>query len=133
MAPQILTIHQSLEVAYDEVFFTQAATAADLNAAKFSAAVTVEMRVTARDIDAGGLGLSGHNGRRDKHERGGESKFQFHGEDSSCFSGAGFRRHCVMPTVRPALVVVPSCVCGFLEVTACTSHIHPAAGGMPTK
>ena len=37
MAPQILTIHQSLEVAYDEVFFTQAATAADPNAAKFSA------------------------------------------------------------------------------------------------
>ena len=37
MAPQILTIHQSLEVAHDEVFFTQAATAADPNAAKFSA------------------------------------------------------------------------------------------------
>ena len=37
MAPQILTIHQSLEVAHDELFFTQAATAADPNAAKFSA------------------------------------------------------------------------------------------------
>lgn len=37
MAPQILTIHQALEVAHDEWFFTQAATAADPHAAKFSA------------------------------------------------------------------------------------------------
>ena len=36
MAPQILTIKQSLELAYDEAFFTQSATAADPDAAKFS-------------------------------------------------------------------------------------------------
>ena len=36
MAPKILTCNQSLEVVYDEVFFTQAATAADPDAAKFS-------------------------------------------------------------------------------------------------
>lgn len=36
MAPKILTCNQSLEVIHDEVFFTQAATAADPEAAKFS-------------------------------------------------------------------------------------------------
>ncbi len=36
MAPKILTCNQSLEVIHDEVFFTQAATAADPDAAKFS-------------------------------------------------------------------------------------------------
>ena len=36
MAPKILTCNQSLEVVYDEVFFTQAATAADPDAAKHS-------------------------------------------------------------------------------------------------
>jgi hypothetical protein len=36
MAPKILTCNQSLEVLYDEVFLTQAATAADPDAAKFS-------------------------------------------------------------------------------------------------
>ena len=36
MAPKILTCNQSLEVIHDEVFFTQAATTADPDAAKFS-------------------------------------------------------------------------------------------------